>query len=116
MLFRSSDFLVLPEATKNSDPSWFGFPITINDNAKFSRNDLTGFLEKNKIMTRLIFAGNITKQPAYIDIECRIVGTLENTDLVMNNTFFIGVYPGINDNQINYIAKVFDKFFLEVQD
>lgn len=115
-LKRYSDFLVLPEATKNSDPSWFGFPITINDNAKFSRNDLTGFLEKNKIMTRLIFAGNITKQPAYIDIECRIVGTLENTDLVMNNTFFIGVYPGINDNQINYIAKVFDKFFLEVQD
>jgi CDP-6-deoxy-D-xylo-4-hexulose-3-dehydrase len=105
------DFLIMPEATKKSDPSWFGFPITVRENDKFSRNDLTKYLEKNMIMTRLLFAGNITKQPAYLEIECKIIGDLKNTDYIMNNTFFIGVYPGINDDQINYISKIFKKFF-----
>ena len=110
-LERHSEHLILPEATKNSDPSWFGFPITVKDSSRFTRNDLTGYLEKNMVMTRLLFAGNITKQPAYLDIDCRIIGDLTNTDKVMNDTFFIGVYPGIDDEQIAYIAEVFDNFF-----
>lgn len=115
VLEKYNEFLILPEATKNADPSWFGFPITVKENDKFSRNDLTIFLEKNMIMTRLLFAGNVTKQPAYLDIECRIVGELVNTDYIMNNTFFIGVYPEINDEQIAYISEVFDKFFKEFE-
>lgn len=113
-LSKHEEFLIMPEATKNSDPSWFGFPITVKENDKFSRNDLTMYLEKNMIMTRLLFAGNVTKQPAYLDIECRIIGDLKNTDYIMNNTFFIGVYPGINDEQVKYIAKVFENFFKEL--
>ena len=108
------ELLIMPVATKNSDPSWFGFPITVRENDKFTRNELIMHLEKNMIMTRLLFAGNITKQPGYVDIECRIVGELKNTDYIMNNTFFIGVYPGIDDEQIKYIAKVFGNFFKEL--
>lgn len=111
LLLKYDKFLILPEPTNGSNPSWFGFPITLKSDTFFSRNDLTGFLEKNMIMTRLLFAGNITKQPAYLDIECRIIGELKNTDYIMNNTFFIGVYPGIDDEQINYMISVFDKFF-----
>lgn len=107
--------LILPEATPNTEPSCFGFPITVKENNKFSRNDLTSFLEQHMIMTRLLFAGNITKQPAYLDIDCRIIGDLRNTDYIMNNTFFIGVYPGIDDVQIEYIASIFDAFFKERQ-
>lgn len=110
-LFQFEEYLILPVATKNSNPSWFGFLITVKENEKFSRNELTQYLEDNKIMTRLLFAGNVTKQPAYFDIECRIVGNLENTDYVMKNAFFIGVYPGINDEQIEYIAETFKSFF-----
>lgn len=113
-LQKYDEFLILPEATKNSEPSWFGFPITVRENDKFTRNELIMYLEKSMIMTRLLFAGNITKQPGYLDIECRIVGDLKNTDYIMNNTFFIGVYPGIDDEQIKYIAKVFENFFKEI--
>ena len=104
-------YLILPKATKNSEPSWFGFPITVKENESFTRNKLTKYLEDNKIMTRLLFAGNVTKQPAYLDTECRIVGDLGNTDYIMNNTFFIGVYPGIGDTQIEYINDTFKNFF-----
>lgn len=113
-LQKYNEFLIMPEATKNSEPSWFGFPITVRENNKFTRNELIMYLEKNMIMTRLLFAGNITKQPGYLDIKCRIVGDLKNTDYIMNNTFFIGVYPGIDDEQIKYIAKVFENFFKEI--
>ena len=108
------NYLILPVATKNSDPSWFGFPITVKENGKFSKNEIVEYLENNKIMTRQLFAGNMTRQPAYQDIECRIIGNLENTDYIMNNTFFIGVYPGINDMKIDYIVGVFKRFFEEV--
>jgi CDP-6-deoxy-D-xylo-4-hexulose-3-dehydrase len=111
ILEKYQDFLLLPRVTENSEPSWFGFPITIKENDKFSRNQLNRFLEDNRIATRLLFAGNITKQPAYKDVEYRIVGDLKNTDYIMNNTFFIGVYPGIGDEQIEYIDKVFKDFF-----
>lgn len=100
----------MPKATEKSDPSWFGYPLTVKDDAGFTRNELTQHLEDNNIMTRLLFAGNITKQPAYINENHRIIGDLKNTDNIMNNTFFIGVYPEIDDPQVDYIEKVFDEF------
>lgn len=108
--------LILPKATENSDPSWFGFPITVKEDSKIKRYDLVNYLEKNKIMTRMLFGGNLTRQPAYEDVEYRVAGDLKNTDLVMNNTFFIGVYPGITDEIINYMLQVFKNFFSEMVD
>jgi len=108
--------LILPKATENSDPSWFGFPITIKEDSKIKRYDLVNYLETNKIMTRMLFGGNLTRQPAYEDVEYRVVVDLKNTDLVMNNTFFIGVYPGITDEMIDYMLQVFKSFFSEMVD
>jgi len=109
-LSKFNESLILPEATQYSDPSWFGFPITVRIDAPFTRNNLTQYLENNGVMTRLLFAGNIIKQPAYMDVEFRTIGSLKNTDLVMNNTFFIGVYPGIDDEKIEYILNTFENF------
>jgi CDP-6-deoxy-D-xylo-4-hexulose-3-dehydrase len=108
-------YFIMPKATEKSDPSWFGYPLTVKDDAGFTRNELTQHLEDNNIMTRLLFAGNITKQPAYINENHRIIGDLKNTDNIMNNTFFIGVYPEIDDPQVDYIEKVFDEFFEKVK-
>ncbi|SDC07882.1 CDP-6-deoxy-D-xylo-4-hexulose-3-dehydrase [Candidatus Frackibacter sp. WG11] len=105
------DYLILPEATKNSDPSWFGFPITVRKDSGINRADLVNHLEENKIMTRMLFAGNITRQPAYQNVKYRVVGNLENTDYIMNNTFFIGVYPGIDQEKRDYILQVFADYF-----
>lgn len=105
------EYLILPKATPNSDPSWFGFPFNIRENSKFDRNDLAEFLEEHKILTRQLFAGNMTKQPAYKNVNYRISGALDNTDYIMHNTIFIGVYPGIDAVRMNYILSVFDKFF-----
>ena len=102
--------LILPKATENSDPSWFGFVITVKDQAGFTRNDLTTFLETNRIETRNLFSGNLLCHPAYQNIPHRISGDLTNTNIVMNNTFFIGVYPGIDDKRLNHIKAVFDRF------
>jgi CDP-6-deoxy-D-xylo-4-hexulose-3-dehydrase len=104
---------ILPQATKNSEPSWFGFPILLKESALFTRADIVNFLEENKIATRMLFGGNLTKQPAYENVNFRIYGDLKNTDLVMNNLFWIGVYPGITKEKLNYIAKIFIKFFEE---
>jgi CDP-6-deoxy-D-xylo-4-hexulose-3-dehydrase len=104
------EFLILPQATPNSDPSWFGFVITVRDGAGFTRNELTRFLEVNRIETRNLFSGNLLRQPAFMDIEHRVVGELTNTDLIMEQTFFIGVYPGIDDSQMEYIKSVFTRF------
>lgn len=104
-------FIVLPKAEPNSDPSWFGFLITVRPEAAFSRNELSEYLEKNKIATRALFAGNLLLQPAFQDIEHRVVGDLKNTDTIMNQTFWIGVYPGITEEMIAYILDVFRTFF-----
>ncbi len=98
-------YLILPEATPNSDPSWFGFPITVREDAPVSRNTLVQHLEKHKIGTRLLFGGNLLRQPAYKDIVHRIVGGSTETDRVMNQTFWIGVYPGLTREMLNFIVS-----------
>jgi CDP-6-deoxy-D-xylo-4-hexulose-3-dehydrase len=103
-------YLLLPRAEARSEPSWFGFPLLVRASASFSRNDLVGYLEEHKIATRMLFGGNLTKQPAYQDLICRISGSLQNTDLVMNSLFWIGVYPGLDECDIDYIVRTFDNF------
>ena len=105
------DKIILPQATPNSNPSWFSFLITVRKNARFSRNELTSFLEQNGIETRNLFAGNLMRQPAFQDKPLRKINDLENTDYIMNNTFFVGVYPGIDDAQNQYMLDTFTKFF-----
>jgi len=106
-------YLILPEAIEGSTPSWFGFPILVKESAPFTRNDIVNYLEQNKIATRMLFGGNLTKQPAYKNVKYRISGDLRNTDLVMNNLFWIGVYPGISKEQREFMAKTFNDFFKE---
>ncbi|MBI5920066.1 MAG: lipopolysaccharide biosynthesis protein RfbH [Betaproteobacteria bacterium] len=104
------EFLILPEATSNSDPSWFGFPITLRDSAQVSRLDLLKYLDQHKIGTRLLFAGNVTRQPYMQGRNFRISGELSNTDLIMNNTFWIGVYPGLSEEMLDYTAEKIETF------
>ena len=111
MLKPCEDRLILPKATENSDPSWFGYVVTVKDQAGFTRNDLTTFLETNRIETRNLFSGNLLCHPAFENIQRRVVGDLTNTDIIMNNTFFIGVYPGITDIHLDYIRDKFNEFF-----
>ncbi len=106
-----SDRLLLPEATPNSDPSWFGFPITMLPAAARTREELTAFLEKHKIGTRLLFAGNLTRQPYFQGRNYRVSGTLENTDTVMERMFWIGVYPGLSAAMLDYSADKIIEFF-----
>jgi CDP-6-deoxy-D-xylo-4-hexulose-3-dehydrase len=101
------EYLVLPRWSDKADPSWFAFPITLREGLPFSRNDLQRFLEERLIETRLLFAGNILKQPAYRDIPRRIVGELPIANDVMQNTMFFGVYPGLERPQIEYIIEAF---------
>lgn len=106
-----SEWLMLPEATPQSDPSWFGFVLTVHAGAPFTRNQLVQMLENNKVATRLVFAGNLLRQPAYADIAHRVAGPLTNTDLTMNHSFWVGVYPGLTDEMIDYMLEVFARFF-----
>jgi CDP-6-deoxy-D-xylo-4-hexulose-3-dehydrase len=99
-----ADRLMLPEATLHSDPSWFGFTMTLLPHVKQTREQMTAFLERHKIGTRLLFAGNLTRQPYFRERPHRVSGTLENTDQVMGRTFWIGVYPGLNAEMLDYSA------------
>ncbi len=101
------EFFILPEATADSDPSWFGFPIAVRAGAPFTRNEVTRFLESRKIATRLLFGGNLTRQPAYRGREFRVAGSLANTDFVMNQVFWIGIYPGISPKILDYMLETF---------
>ncbi len=112
-LERFSDYLVLPEATPETEPSWFGFLLTVREDAPFTRDDIVTHLERNKIVTRLLFGGNLTRQPAYQDIEHRVVGDLANSDTVMSNSFWIGVYPGLTRQSLDYVLEQFDAFFAQ---
>lgn len=104
-------FLLLPEATPNSEPSWFGFPLVLRKDAGVKRADLINFLEQNKIGTRLLFAGNLTKQPYMASRHYRVSGELVNTDIVMNQTFWLGTFPALGREHLDYIAGKLEEFF-----
>ena len=106
-----TDFLYLPEATPNSNPSWFGFPITLKEESGTARVDLLRFLDQHKIGTRLLFAGNLTKQPYFKGVEYRVVGDLTNTDITMNQTFWVGIYPALGEEHLEYIAEKLEEYF-----
>jgi len=108
------DYLMLPKVEKNADPSWFGFPIIVKSNPKFTRDEIINYLENNKVATRMLFGGNLTKQPAYKNIDFKIVESLNNTDMIMENLFWIGVYPGISKEKVEYMLNVFKDFFKEI--
>jgi len=105
------DDLILPEPTANSEPSWFGFKLLVRREAPFSREDIVAHLEHHGVMTRHVFAGNLLRQPAYRDIPRRIVGDLANTDTVMERAFWIGVYPGVSPEMVDYVIEVMARFF-----
>ena len=106
-----TEFLILPEATEHSDPSWFGFPMTLKPEANVSRVDLLTYLDQHKIGTRLLFAGNLTRQPYMIGRNYRVSGELTNTDRVMNDTFWIGVFPGLTREMLDFTITKLEEFF-----
>lgn len=119
-LDRYADRLILPKATAGADPSWFGLPVTVREDAGFTRDAIVAHLEKSRIQTRMLFAGNLLRHPCFDDLRksragYRIVGDLPNTDRIMNDTFWVGVYPGITRERIVYMKKVFSGFFREEQ-
>lgn len=105
-----SEFFLLPEPTPGSDPSWFGFPIGVRENAPFRRDELVRSLDEKRIGTRLLFGGNLLRQPAYQEIEYRKIGNLPNTDFVMNQVFWIGVYPGLTRAMLDYTVECMTEF------
>lgn len=105
------DFIHLPVATENSNPSWFGFPITLKDNCGSNRVDLLKFLDSHKIGSRLLFAGNLTKQPYFAAIEYRVVGELTHTDKTMNDTFWVGVQPALTNDHLDFVVEKMEEFF-----
>jgi CDP-6-deoxy-D-xylo-4-hexulose-3-dehydrase len=105
------EFLILPEQEKNSEPSWFGFPLTLKKQDKYNRNDLVKYLNENKIGTRLLFSGNLTKQPYMKNVRFKVHGELKNTDFVMENTFWAGLYPGLSKEHLEYSVLKIKNFF-----
>jgi CDP-6-deoxy-D-xylo-4-hexulose-3-dehydrase len=110
-----AEYLMLPEATAHGEPSWFGLLLTVRDGAPFTRGQLVRCLEDRGIQTRQLFGGNLLRQPAFQDVPRRVVGGLENTDKIMNDAFFIGVYPGLTTAMLDYVVGVFDDFFHTVR-
>jgi len=104
------DVLVLPEATTKAEPSWFGFLLLVRQNASFTRNDLVQHLEGKRIATRLLFGGNLLRQPAYKGLSYRVVGELNYTEQVMQNSFWIGVFPGLTEEMLNYTVSTIREF------
>jgi len=105
------EFLILPEVEKNSEPSWFGFPLSLRKNNKFNRNELIKHLNDSKIGTRLLFSGNLTKQPYMKNVNFKVPGELKNTDFVMENTFWIGLYPGLSQRHLDYSCNKIKYYF-----
>jgi CDP-6-deoxy-D-xylo-4-hexulose-3-dehydrase len=104
------EVLLLPKATKNSEPSWFGFPITVKSDAPFSRFELVQHIESRRIGTRQLFGGNLLRQPAYLGMPMRVVGNLKNADIVTESTFWIGVYPGLTKEVIDFMVETIHEF------
>ena len=114
------DYFILPEPTRNSDPSWFGFMLTVRPGADISRDSIVDYLESNKIQTRMLFAGNLVKHPCFDEMRqnksgYRIINNLKNTDLIMSNTFWVGVYPGLEKTQIDYIVKKIRDYIQDIK-
>jgi len=109
------EYFILPKATPDSDPSWFGYLLTRRDEAPFSRRDVVTYLEGKKIGTRLLFAGNLTRQPAFENVNYRVVGPLTNTDKIMNDSFWIGVWPGIGQDAISYMVQTFKEMVKDIR-
>ena len=105
------DYFTLPKATENSDPAWFAFIVTLKEGAPFTRDEITQYLNNNLIETRNLFAGNITKQPGFMNKNWRIADHLNNTDYIMNNTFFLGTYPGLTREMLDYTERILEEFF-----
>lgn len=104
------EFFILPEATPNSTPSWFGFPLAVRPDSPFTRNQLVRHLEQRRIGTRLLFGGNLLRQPAYVDVQHRVIGDLKNTDFVMDNVFWLGVFPGLTAAMLDYVVGEIEQF------
>jgi len=104
------DVLILPEASPDSEPSWFGFPIFVNENAPFSRNDLVKHLEEKRIGTRLLFGGNLLRQPLYQGLNYRVIGDLSNADKIMSSVFWLGIYPGLTEEMLEYVVLTLKNF------
>jgi CDP-6-deoxy-D-xylo-4-hexulose-3-dehydrase len=102
--------LLLPRATKKSEPSWFGYPITLDPSHPSNREELLRLLADRKIGSRLMFAGNIVKQPAYRNVDFRIVGDLKNSNIVMNRSFWIGVFPGLTTQMLDFVIETIAEF------
>ena len=110
-LLTCEEFLLLPKAAPESDPSWFGFPLTLKQEAEVARVNLLNYLNENKIDTRLLFAGNLTRQPYMQGRNFRVSGDLKCTDIVMNDTFWLGVFPGLNENHLDFVGDKLEEFF-----
>ena len=104
------DVLLLPESLPDADPSWFGFPLGVREGAPFTRSSLIHALDTQRIGTRLLFGGNLTRQPAYQNVKFRVVGDLKNTDYAMCNVFWVGVYPGLSEPMLDHIVQVCSAF------
>ena len=111
-LRKFEDLFILPQVSKKSEPSWFGFPITIKKRANLNREEFIKYLNKHKIGTRLLFAGNITKQPYMKNYKYRVFGHLKNSDIIMARTFWLGIYPGLNKKNINHVIQKIENFIL----
>ncbi len=114
-LSQFQDIFILPEATAKSNPSWFGFPITIRDEAPFERRSLVRYFYEHRIETRHIFAGNITRQPYFRDKIYKVIGDLKNSNVIMNRSFWLGVYPGLTEEMLGYVVECVENFLLEVR-
>jgi len=103
-------YFILPQAAQYSEPSWFGFPLTIREGTGFNRKEIVDFLEKNKIATRMLFGGNLVKQPAYKNVKYKVFGSLKNSDTILNDLFWIGVYPGLTKEMTEFVLDRFNIF------
>ena len=112
-LKKQEGFFILPEYELETDPSWFGFLLTVREDARFTKDDIVKYLENNKIATRMLFAGNVTKHPCFVGVKYRVCENLVNTNRIMDDTFWIGVYPGLTGDMIEYILQKFDNFLMD---
>jgi CDP-6-deoxy-D-xylo-4-hexulose-3-dehydrase len=108
------EFFIMPQPTPRSDPAWFGFPLAIRESAPFERRDLITIMDESRIATRLLFGGNLLRQPAYQGIEHRVVGSLDTTDFIMNNVFWVGVYPGLTQPMLDYMVETLHDAVIEL--